>query len=297
MRDELAAYYLAVGDLMLPHLRERPVTLVSAASGRGEPPVWHRHAVQPAWPDIASLPATLDAAQPPLLEVRSAAGLQSAAARGVVELRTWNATVRSFQKPDRIVLDLDPGEGVAWPALCESAFELHSFLSAMRLKHFVKTSGGRGLHVLVPLMPSRSREFVQGFAEALARRMASLAPERFVVVGGAETGPTAAAERPEDAGPALIANKTAIDLRANAWGATTACAWSARARPALGISVPVGWDELRDLTGGAHWTVHNGASRIAVGNRPWESYAASLQGLASAIKALGAGALPRESKE
>ncbi len=270
-KGEMAAHYAAVADLLLPFLRERPVALVKAPQGITGALIFQKHSEPNALPDIELLSRELDPGHPPMLEIRSATGLQSIAQMNVIELHTWNSTVRSIRKPDRIVFDLDPGEGVSWETVREGAFRLHEFLTELGLRCFLKTSGGKGLHVVVPLMPSRSWEFVKSFAKAIVVRMTERSPDRFVSISG----------------PSHRVGRIFIDYLRNGWGATTAVAWSARARPGLGVSVPIGWHELDQISGGAHWTVRNLAERLAVGNRSWEAYSSSRQGLASAIKVLG----------
>ncbi len=270
-KGELADYYRQSAALLLPHLRERPVALVRAPEGVGGVLFFQKHADANALPEVERLAPGLDPGHEPLLSIRSPGGLRSAAQMNVVELHTWNSTVRSIQKPDRIVFDLDPGEGVAWPTVQEGAILLQSFLAELSLKSFLKTSGGKGLHVVVPLMPSRSWQFVKQFAHAVVLHMARVASGRFVARSG----------------PKNRIGKIFIDYLRNGFGSTTAAAWSARARPGMGVSVPVGWAELDSLQGGAHWTLRSVAARFATGNAPWAGYSASRQGLAAAVKILG----------
>ncbi len=270
-KQGVADHYAAVSELILPHLRERPVALVRAPDGVDGAHVFQRHADGDVLAEVERLAPELDPGHAPLLEIRSAGGLQSAAQMNTLELHTWNSTVRSIRKPDRIVFDLDPGEGVAWSAVCEATIVLHAFLRELGLKCFLKTSGGKGLHVVVPLMPSRSWEVVRGFARAIVERLADSAPDRFVAKSG----------------PKNRVGRVFVDHLRNGWGATTVSAWSLRARPGLGVSVPVDWKELHTLTGGAHWTLATIERRLPIGNRPWEAYSASRQGLATAIRNFG----------
>ena len=270
-KGDIAGHYAAVAECLLPHLRERPVALVRASDGVTGPQIFQKHAEGEALPDVERLAPELDPGHAPLLEIRSVGGLQSAAQMNVVELHTWNSTVRSIRKPDRIVFDLDPGEGVGWPEVCEGAVRVHAFLRDLGLKCFLKTSGGKGVHVVVPLMPSRGWEAVRGFAKAIVLRLAETAPDRFVAKSG----------------PKNRVGKIFVDYLRNGWGSTTVAAWSLRARPGLGVSVPIAWHELQGLSGSAHWNLQNVQSRLAVGNRPWDAFSASRQGLATAIRNFG----------
>jgi bifunctional non-homologous end joining protein LigD len=179
-------------------------------------------------------------------------------------------TTRSIPRADRMVFDLDPGEGVAWAEVREAATLLHAFLDELHLANWLKTSGGKGLHVVVPLAARHDWHLVREFAQAIVVRMAEVAPQRFV----------------PKSGPRNRVGRIFIDYLRNGWGATTAAAWSARARPGLGVSVPVDWHELAQIDSGAHWNVRNVQARLALGNAPWDGFAASRQTLARAMKAL-----------
>ena len=148
---------------------------------------------------------------------------------------------------------------------------MHAFLTELGLPSFLKTSGGKGLHVVVPLKKQFDWDAVKDFSRAIVQHLAKTIPERFVARSG----------------PKNRVGKIFIDYLRNGFGATTVCAWSARSRPGLGISVPVRWDELAGLTGGAHWSVDRVHERLNEGNAPWNDYESSRTGLAAAMKLLG----------
>jgi bifunctional non-homologous end joining protein LigD len=212
--------------------------------------LFQKHADKNALPDIVLLDKSLDPGHEALLVVESAHGLASAAQLNVIELHTWNMRTRTMPRPDRMVLDLDPGEGVAWPAVREAAQLLHAFLDDLGLANRVKTSGGEGLHVVVPLAPRHEWQRVRQVAQAIVTRMAQVVPHRFVAKSG----------------PRNRVGRIYIDYLRNGWGATTVAAWSARARPGMGVSVPIDWSELGQIERGAHCTVRNLArlSQLAV---------------------------------
>jgi len=268
---ELARYYGVVGDLMMVHLTGRPVSLVRAPAGVGGPLFFQKHAETEKLPGIRQLDPALDPAHPPMIEVAGKQGLLSAAQWNVVELHTQNCGTRSFEHPDRMVFDLDPGEGVPWVQVQEAAQLVHAFLSQLGLPAFLKTSGGKGLHVVVPVKRLHEWGTVKGFSQAIVRHMAKTIPQRFVARSG----------------PKNRVGRIFIDYLRNGPGATTACAWSTRARPGLGISVPVSWEELASLRGGDHWTVKTAHERLDTGNEPWAGYARSAKSLTSAMSALG----------
>ena len=267
----LVRYYALVGALMLPHLKGRPVSLVRAPAGVGGELFFQKHAETNKLPGVKTLDPALDPDHPPMLEVSTELGLLSAAQWNVVELHTQNANATSYEKPNRMVFDLDPGKNVSWKQVQEAAQLMRAFLDHLGLPAFLKTSGGKGLHVVVPVKPGYGWDDVKAFSQAVVAHMALNIPERFVLKSG----------------PSNRVGKIFIDYLRNGRGATTACAWSARARPGLGISVPVAWEELDKLDGGDHWTVATVHTRLDVGNAPWDGYAKAAKGLAPAMKKLG----------
>lgn len=270
-KKNLVEHYAAVALLMLPHLKSRPVALVRAPSGISGELFFQKHAEATSIPGIKLLDRQLDPGHAPLLEIPSAAALLGAVQVNVVEFHTWNATSRSIGKPDRMTFDLDPGEGVGWTEVQEAAQLVRTLLDQLGLTGFLKTSGGKGLHVVVPLRRVYDFDTVKDFSHAMVAHLASVVPQRFVVKSG----------------PKNRVGKIFVDYLRNGFGATTVSAWSVRARPGLGVSVPVAWDELASLTGGAHWTARTIGGRLATGNQPWSDYESSRTGLAGAMKQLG----------
>jgi bifunctional non-homologous end joining protein LigD len=268
---ELVRYYNLVGDLMMKHLKGRPVALLRAPTGIDGALFFQKHAQVAKLPGIRQLDPALSIGHPPLIEVTSKQGLLSAAQWNVVEFHTQNIGSVSFEHPDRIVFDLDPGEGVAWPQVQEAAQIMHAFLAELGLPSFLKTSGGKGLHVVVPVRRLHDWGTIKGFSQALVQHVATTIPKRFVARSG----------------PKNRVGRIYIDYLRNGLGSTTVCAWSARARPGLGVSVPVAWRELPALRGGDHWSVKTIHERLAAGNDPWRGYARAARGLSSSMSALG----------
>jgi bifunctional non-homologous end joining protein LigD len=177
----------------------------------------------------------------------------------------------SIGKPDRMTFDLDPGEGIGWPQVQQGAQLVRAFLAELKLPAFLKTSGGKGLHVVVPLKKQYDWDTVKDFSAAIVQHLARTLPDRFVAKSG----------------PKNRVGRIFIDYLRNGFGATTACAWSARSRPGLGVSVPVAWEELDGLAGGDAWTVSTVHERLPSGNSPWADYARSQASLTAAMKTLG----------
>lgn len=268
---ELVRYYDLVGDLMIRHLKGRPVSLVRAPAGVGGALFFQKHAQTGKLPGIRPLDPALSAGHPPMIEVAAKRGLVSAAQWNVIEFHTQNAAAAAFEHPDRMVFDLDPGAGVPWAQVQEAAQLLHAFLAQLGLPSFLKTSGGKGLHVVVPVRRLHDWDTVKGFSRAVVLHLARTIPQRFVARSG----------------PKNRVGRIFIDYLRNGVGATTVSAWSARARPGLGISVPVAWGELPALRGGDQWSVKTVHERLDIGNEAWSGYARAARGLASAMSALG----------
>ncbi|MCU6616991.1 DNA ligase D [Achromobacter mucicolens] len=264
---DLARYYALVAPLMLEHLKGRPVSFLRAPAGIQGEFFFQKH-LEAAMPGVKSLPAKLDPDHPPLLEVPTAEAILSAVQMNVVEFHTWNAVKTSIGKPDRMLFDLDPGEGVQWPAIQQAANLVRVLLEEIGLKAWLKTSGGKGLHVVVPLRKQYDWDTVKRFSQVIVQHLARTLPQLFVAKSG----------------PKNRVGKIFADYLRNGFGATTVCAWSARARPGLGVSVPVKWEELDKLTGGAHWTIQDIHARLDAGNTPWDDYAP--QSLAPAMSAM-----------
>ena len=267
----LVRYYALVGELMMVHLKGRPVSLVRAPEGVGGELFFQKHVDVRKMAGLRDLDQALDPEHPPMLEVATPLGILSSAQWNVVEIHTQNAFKGSYRKPNRMVFDLDPGDGIKWPEMQEAAQLMHAFLDELGLPAFLKTSGGKGLHVVVPIKGTHDWDTVKRFSQAIVHHMAQTLPERFAFKSG----------------PKNRVGKIFIDYLRNGQGATTVAAWSARSRPGLGISVPLAWDELETLTSSDQWTIANVHERLDVGNAPWQDYATAAKTLAKAMKQLG----------
>jgi bifunctional non-homologous end joining protein LigD len=258
---DLVRYYESVADWLLPHLRERPVSLVRAPRGIAGQLFFQKHADAPM-PGIRQLDADLWPGHESLLVVDSAEGLVSAAQLNVVEFHTWNSTTAQIDRPDRIVFDLDPGEGVPWAHLQEAALLTRTLLEELGLHGWLKTSGGKGLHVVVPLKPKLDDAEAKEFARAVVAHMARTIPQRFVAKSGAGNR----------------VGRIFIDYLRNGHGQTTVAAFSARARPGLGVSMPVAWEQLAELKSGAQWTVRTARDHLSLQRSdPWADFWKSRQ--------------------
>ena len=269
---DLVRYYDSVAERILPHLQGRPVSLVRGPAGVGGELFFQKHGDKLGIPGIRELDPSLWPGHLALLEISNVQALVGAAQMNVIELHTWNSTVKRIDQPDRIVFDLDPGEGVKWPQVQEAALLTQAILTELGLAAWLKTSGGKGLHVVVPIAPKPDYESVKAFSKAVVVHLAATIPSRFVAKSGG----------------ANRIGKIFVDYLRNGHGATTAAAYSARARPGLGVSMPVAWDELPALKGGAHWTIATAREHLSFQKEdPWAGYWTSRQTLTGAMKTLG----------
>lgn len=268
---DLVHYYESIADRMLPHLKQRPVSLVRAPSGITGQQFFQKHDDKLSIPGMRELDQGLWSGHAALLEVPTAEALVNAAQMNVVEFHTWNSTTKNIDKPDRVIFDLDPGEGVAWAQVKEAAVLMRTLLNELGLQSWIKTSGGKGLHVVVPLAAQMEYEAVKDFSQGAVQHMARTIPSRFVAKSGGSNR----------------VGKIFIDYLRNGHAQTTAAAFSARARPGLGVSMPISWDQFPELKSGAQWTIATAREYLSFEREdPWKDYWLTRQRLTKALKAL-----------
>lgn len=269
---DVARYYASIAERMLPHLKGRPVSLVRAPQGIGHETFFQKHADQRQIPDVHELDAALWPGHASLLEIRSETALVQAAQMNVLEFHTWNATLRpatkQLDKPDRLIFDLDPGEGVTWPQVQDSARLVKILLDELGLQSWLKTSGGKGLHIIVPCAARHDWDTVKAFSQAIVRHLARTLPDTFVAKSG----------------PANRKGRIFADYLRNGEGQTTVAAFSARARPGMGVSMPISWAQLGELRGGDQWTIATARDYLSFAHEdPWQDYWHCRQSLAKAM--------------
>jgi bifunctional non-homologous end joining protein LigD len=260
-KGDLARYYAAVADLMLPHLLGRPLTIVRCPrQGDGDACFYQRHPDEAGWPDTLGR-LVIDGPSGPAeyFHVRDATGLLALVQLDTVEFHTWNSLAADPERPDRIVFDLDPGPGVPFAEVASAAAVVRDTLAAFGLAAFVKTTGGHGLHVVSPIAPERGWDEVRAFAQSVARSIVTAHPDRFTELA-------AKTERPD---------RIFVDYLRNAHGATAVCAYSARARVGAPVSTPVTWTELDAGLDPADFDIRSVPPRLAVlADDPWAGYEA-----------------------
>ena len=282
---DLSLYYARVGDWMLPHVLDRPLSVIRCPDGTEESCFYQRHA-RPEMSESVKridLPAGRDESKVPreYVYVDRPAGFFELCQFSAVEFHPWGCRRDRPERPDRMILDLDPDESLRWADVVEAAETVRTLLSELGLPAYLKTTGGKGLHLTVPLARRHGWERLRLFAAAVARRLAKQEPKRFIAV---------ATKRRRD-------GRIFIDHLRNGRGATAVAPYSARARRGLPVATPIAWDELREIDGPQAFNIANVPDRLqALGADPWADmadHAATLtQGMA---KALGIGRDWREA--
>jgi len=268
---DLVRYYESIAERMLPHLKDRPVSLVRAPEGITGELFFQKHP-ETKMPGLKELDSSLWPGHSALLGVHTPQALLSAAQMNTVEFHTWNSTTRRINQPDRVIFDLDPGEGVKWPQLQEAAMLTQTLLNELQLDSWLKTSGGKGLHVVVPLVSKWDYDVVKDWSQAVVQHLSRTIPSRFVAKSGSGNR----------------VGKIFVDYLRNGHGQTTAAAFSARSRPGMGVSMPVSWDQLPSLRGGAQWTIATAREYLSFQqDDPWADYWKSKQTLTVAMRKLG----------
>ena len=269
---ELVRYYESVAEWMLPHLKARPCSLVRGPNGIAGELFFQKHIEALQIPGIKELDPALWPEHTSLLEIPTKKGLIACAQMNVIEFHTWNAVARKIDQPDRVVFDLDPGDGEKWERMLEAATLVRGLLQELGLETWLKTSGGKGLHVVAPLTPRDDWDTVRAFAQAVVQQLARVIPQRFVAKSG----------------PANRVGRIFVDFLRNNHGATTAAAFSVRARPGMGVSMPVAWEDLSSLKRGDQWTLRTAREHLSFqSTEPWQDYWTHKQTLTAGLKALG----------
>ena len=256
-KEGLADYYAEAWAVMKPLVVNRALALVRCPDGIGGQTFFQKH----AWKGLnRNIVLVKDPAEPePLISIRDFDGLMALVQSAALEIHPWGSTVTDWERPDMIVMDLDPGEDVDWTSVIAAAEEVRDRLKNLGLAAFVKTSGGKGLHVVSPIKPKAEWPAVKAFTKAIADSMAADSPERFV-----STIPKAKRH-----------GKILIDYLRNQRGMTAVSAYSTRARPGAAVSMPLAWEELSPEIGPAYFTIRNAPARLSSVADPWADFRAA----------------------
>lgn len=242
----LASYYTQVWRFMAPHVVSRPLALLRCPGGVDQQCFFQKHGWKGMSGEILSVVDPQDEDDGTLIAIDSLDGLTGLVQGGALEIHPWQASLGELEKPDQVVIDLDPGEGVRWQALIDAARQVKERLERAGLVPFVKTTGGKGLHVVAALKPRAGWEEVKAFARAIADAMEADDPDRFIAR-------SAKAERN---------NRIFVDYLRNGRNNTAIAPYSTRARAGATVAMPLGWGELDPSIQSGHFTVSNAMARL-----------------------------------
>jgi bifunctional non-homologous end joining protein LigD len=272
---DLARYYEAVASFMLPYVLRRPISLVRCPEGYTKECFFQRHAMKGMSDTIKEVPIAGGETKKKYLYIDDEAGLFALVQIGVLEIHDWGVSLGHIDKPDRIVFDLDPDEDLDLATLKASAVEVRDFLGDLGFKSFLKSTGGKGLHLVAPLTPKLGWDEVKAFTKAIADALVSARPDRYTANPLKKTRE----------------GKIFVDYLRNQRGGSAIVNYSTRAKKGAPVSCPLRWDELKALKAAAPYTAKTLPARLkALKGDPWDGFFATRQSIsAKARKALGLG--------
>ncbi|MBS9478698.1 DNA ligase D [Ancylobacter radicis] len=256
-KQGLADYYAEIWRFIAPYIVARPLALLRCPDGIAKACFFQKH----GWRGMnKAIKLAKDSDGEEMLFIEDRDGLIALVQAGALEIHPWGAPLASLEAPDTMIFDLDPGPGLGWADVVAGAKDVRARLEEAGLPAFVKTSGGKGLHVVVPLKSEAGWDAVKGFAKSLAEAMAGDAPDRYIAV----------------ATKAKREGRIFIDYLRNGRGATAIAPYGTRARPGAGVAMPVAWEEIDALASAAQFTLENAPARLANLERdPWTDFRAS----------------------
>lgn len=265
----LAEFYEQIADWILPHLVDRPLSLVRCPQGPRKTCFYQKH-LGPGAPSVLGRVTIQEKSKTnDYSVVKNIAGVVALVQMGVLEIHPWGARADDVERPDRLTFDFDPAPELGWSAVVDAARRLRTLLESIDLESFVKTSGGKGLHVVVPIRRRLEWPEVKAFCKSVVQRLADDSPDNFTI------NPLKATRT----------NKIFLDYLRNDRGATSVAAYSTRARPGAPVSVPIAWDELKADLRADHFNVENLPARLRRLRRdPWEALPKLRQSITAAAR-------------
>ena len=272
-KSALVAYYEAVAEAMLPHIANRPLSLVRCPQGRAKQCFFQKHDTGGFPPQLRSAPITeKDGEKKDYFFIEDLAGLVAGTQMNVLEWHIWGSHFPAVEQPDRLVFDIDPDIGLDFSAITGAATDIRDRLEALGLVSYAMVSGGKGIHVVVPLEPGKTWPGIKAFCRAIAQNLAAEEPQRF-------TANLSKAQRK---------GRLFLDYLRNERGSTAICPWSVRSREGAPVAVPVSWDEVKGLKRANGFSLDAAAQRARSGD-VWEGYFKQRQKLTDKmLKAVGA---------
>jgi bifunctional non-homologous end joining protein LigD len=252
---EVLNFYKTISKHMIPYLANRPLSLVRCPNGSEGTCFFQKHISGNIPKSFNVFPIKENDGEGDYLSIDTSEGLQELVQLNAFELHSWNCQFDDYHHPDQVVMDFDPGPGVLWKEIVDSAFELKEMLEDINLVSFVKLTGGKGIHVHIPITPVYDWDQVKSFAEALALELVARNPSRFVA----------------NMSKKLRTNKIFVDYLRNGYGATAVVPYSLRAKPLSAVALPLEWEELRRTKSSDQYTLVKALRKIQARKRdPWE---------------------------
>jgi bifunctional non-homologous end joining protein LigD len=259
---------------MLPHIRNRPLSLVRCPDGAAAQCFFQKHHTRGMPKDLRTVALKeSDGKRASYMSIETRAGLVAAAQIGALELHIWGSRADQIERPDRLVFDLDPDEGLPFAEVRLAATVVRALLAGADLESFPLLTGGKGIHVVAPLERRHDWDGVKGFAKAFASKLAEAEPDRFVATMS----------------KARRKGRIFIDWLRNERGATAIAPYSVRAKPHAPVAMPVSWDALAKIERADAFTLPTALAVIEKNEDPWKGYFATRQRISPAARRFFAG--------
>ena len=268
-KGELARYYASVADRLVPHLAGRPLSLVRCPDGWSGQCFYQKHAAKSVNASVTRVEVPEGKGTATYMSAGSASAVVALVQWGVVEFHPWGSRMPRLDRPDRLIFDLDPDDGLAWEALATAVGLVRTLLQELALEGFLKTTGGKGMHVVVPVRPTLSWDDAKTFARDVAMLLARTFPDRFTATMSKESR----------------RGRIFIDYLRNAEGATAIAPYAVRARKNAPVATPIDVAELARDVRFDYFNVRNIAARLARERRdPWAAFDATRQTITAAMR-------------
>jgi len=267
-KQDLARYYESIGEWILPHVTDRPLSLVRCPNGWSGECFYQKHESKSVNPAVTRIVVPEGGGKATYMAANSVSALVALTQWGVLELHPWGSRKPRLDRPDRLIFDFDPDDAVSWDELVSAVGVLRTLLSDLGLTGFLKTTGGKGLHVVLPIRATLDWDQAKGFAKAVADLMARTFPDRFLAVMS----------------KSRRKGKIFIDYLRNASGATAIAPYSLRARANAPVATPIGWDELSKDVRFDHFNLRTVPTRLsALKSDPWADFLELRQSISKAM--------------
>jgi len=270
-KRDLGNYYASIFEWILPHVVGRPLAVVRCPMGQSNPCFFQKHPGEHPSEFLKQVDVSMNREPEMHLAIADEAGLMALDQMGVLEIHTWGCQNKNIEKPDRLIFDLDPDPAVEWEDVISAAYSIREFLEELGFASFLKTTGGKGLHLVIPVQPRVGWDEAKTFCQSIAAAIVHASPKKFVATMS----------------KAKRKGKIFIDYLRNARGATSVAPYSTRAKPTAPVSTPIAWNELSPRLRSDSFTVLNLPERLKrLKVDPWEELPRVKQRITKQMKSL-----------